>query len=66
MSRLLFVLAAMLTACGVALTSADYARIAADSAAILSCQDVGRACKAADAGACYSKYNACMHDAGFR
>lgn len=66
MIRVAFLFAAFLSACGVALTQADYARIANDSAAIFACQQVGRECKDADAGACYSKYDACMKDAGLR
>lgn len=50
----------------VACAQLDLAVPAEDSATILNCQDVGRACKADGGSDCYGAYDACMRDGGMR
>ena len=61
-----FGLGLCLVACCASLNASDRAQVAADAVQIAGCQDVGRRCKAADAGSCWAAYDACMQDAGMR
>lgn len=60
------VIAALCLAACSSLTPADYAQIGDNTTKIVNCQTVGRLCQADGGTDCYSKYDACMKDAGLR